>query len=231
MGRGAIGHAITSHPMGHRGPLAGLLANRMHHGLGQAPQQSHSSSMPAGQHEQQQQSEESQPQMEQQQSAPTQHGEIQHTEVEARPLVQTAPKGIEQHEQQHQQASAGQEQPARTVTSELLEPGPAAPEQTPRLGTDAIPHPESVVNQTSTSAPVVEPQRKEFGAIPEVGMPGIADHLSEAPPHHQFAQEDPNPTQPLQMSQAEFTSNAPPYRYQTAGSSTAYTPTFSYNRR
>ena len=231
MGRGLMSHALEAHPMAHRSPLSGLLANRMHQGLGQAPQQTSQAGMPAGQHQQEQHQDEGQPQMQQQQPSPTQRGEIQHTEVQSHPFVETAPTGIAQHEQQKQQSLEGQPQPARTVTSELLDPGPAAPPQTPRLGTDALPHPTNVVNETSSSAPVVEPQEKQFGAIPQVGMPGISDHLDEPPPHHQFAQEDPNPTQPLQMSQSQFTSNAPAYRYQTAGSSTAYTPTFSYNRR
>lgn len=190
--------------------------------------------MPAAQAEPQQQQQQQQEveapaETEQPQQSPVQNGTAQ--QVEPRPFVQTASKGIEQQDAMNQKNLEGQPTQARTVTSELLEPGPAAPDQTTRLGADAMPQPESVVNQTSTSAPVVQPERKEFGAIPEVAMPGIEQKLEDTPPRHQFAQEDPNPTQPLQMSQSEYTGNAPPYRYQSAGSATAFAPQFSYRRR
>jgi hypothetical protein len=233
LGGGIARRAMAARPMARRGPLAGLLANRLRGGSGGVQQQSRGSGSPAAQAEpqqqQQQQEVEAPTEMEQPQQSPVQNGTSQ--QVQPRPFVQTASKGIEQQDAMNQKNLEGQPPQARTVTSELLEPGPAAPDQAPRLGADAMPQPESVVNQTSTSAPVVQPERKEFGSIPEVAMPGIEQKLEDTPPRHQFAQEDPNPTQPLQMSQSEYTGNAPPYRYQSAGSATAFAPQFSYRRR
>jgi hypothetical protein len=231
LGGGMMRRAMAPKPMMRRSPLAGLIANRISSGRSGGGGGGSSSVSSAPQMNSQEQPPEEQPQQEQQQQVQPQQDTAQHTEVQPRPFVQTASQGIEKQDEQRQQAAEGQPQPAKPVTAELLEPGPAAPTQTPRLGTDAVPQQESVVNQTEASSPVVTPEKSQFGNIPEVGVPGIEGRMDEAPPRHQFAQEDPNPTQPLQLTQSAYTGNAPPYRYQSAGSATAFAPQYSYRRR
>lgn len=218
-----------------RRPLLGLLANRMSRS-GSSTQQS--SSAPRNQVQQQQEQQqqekkqEEQQQQEQEQAAQAEQAP-QQTAQAPPPLVEKASSDMQKVATQRQESLEQPQKPQeqRPVTAALLDDQPTAATQTPRLGSDAPPQAESLVNQTEAPTPVAMPAEDKFPNAPQLALSGLVDKISEIPDRRSFPMEDPNPSKPADTtSQAAYTQGSPSYHYQTMGSWTALTPSFSYKR-
>lgn len=120
--------------------------------------------------------------------------------------------------------------PGQTVTAGLLEEAPVFESPAPQPGEGVGPA-RQIANETDAANPVAMQEDMVFGAIPMPEEPGLNSLLDEPPERRQFAMEDPNPTRPVDTkSQARHGQAGPQYNYQTAGSWTSSTPSFSYKR-
>lgn len=120
--------------------------------------------------------------------------------------------------------------PGATATAGLLEEAPAfkAP---PAAGDEEVAPARQVANQADAMTPVAPQEDMMFGAVPMPEQSGLEGLLDESPPRRQFAMEDPNPTKPVDTkSQARYGQAGPQYSYQTAGTWTSSTPSYSYKR-
>lgn len=129
-----------------------------------------------------------------------------------------------------QPAAAPQGAPP-TATAGLLDEAPsAAPPPEPQDG-EGVADVRQVANQTEVLNPVAPQEDMMFGAVPQLEQSGLEGLLDESPQRRQFAMEDPNPTKPVDTkSQARHGQAGPQYSYQTAGSWTAATPSYSFKR-
>lgn len=140
------------------------------------------------------------------------------------PLILIGPDGSQPA------AQPQQTQQPQQVTSALLEESPVVePQAAPMEG---APEPaRQVANETEASSPVAQQADMAFGAVPQTMAPALEGLLDQDIPRRQFAAEDSNPSKPVDTkSQARHGQSGPQYNYQTAGSWTAATPTYSYRR-
>lgn len=217
------------------GLLGGLINNRSRGGSGGGATASQSRSPEQREEQQQPPTQETQATP----AAPPPEPQVGQQTAQPQPFVQKADQPIQQQAQKQEVAAQQPTEPGKPadvqgqekVTAGLLDDPPAVPQAKPTSTTEPTPVPQAVVNQTDSPSPVARPENEEFGTTPILAASGISDRLSEAPPRRDFPMEDPNPSQPVQQSQAKHTGNSPGYHYQTAGSFTAYSPSYSYRRR
>lgn len=240
LGRGIAGgmasRAFAARP---RGPLAGLLANRSRRmassrgGVGEQQDRREPEQRPEPE-QPQQAAPESQPEP----VASSQPQQSQQSQ-QPQPFVQQASQPIQETAQQQQAAAAqppspgqpAEVEPPKTATAGLLDDPPPLQEARPRSAEEPVPEPQAVVNQTESPSPVARPEQEQFGETPMLATSGILDKIGDTPQRRDFPMEDPNPSQPVQLNQARHTANSPGFHYQTAGSYTAFTPSYSYRRR
>lgn len=216
----AASSAFSRRPMG-GGPLSGLLANRgrmmaRRGGFMSGPGGASPAQAPAPQQAQRQ----GQPQQPQPQAATGQQQQIQPAGLDGTQpttLDLIAPDGTRPDSQ-------------AAVTAGLLEDAPAFGAR-PDPGPEEVAPPQQVANQTEAMTPVAPQEDQQFGAIPALLAPGLEGVIGEEPPRREFAMEDPNPTKPVDTkSQARYGQAGPQYGFQTMGSWTSLSPSYTYRR-
>lgn len=255
---GGIGRSMVARPRGlvgglvgglgrQRGGLLGGGGNSRFGGLlgglleGQSRSQSGGGGSSSGRRQPEQREEEQPPPTQQGQAVQPLPPEPQSAPPAAqpKPFVEQADQPIRETNQQQQVAAQQPVKPGEPApvekqeppTAGLLDEAPPVPDAKPTSTSEPTPEPQPVVNQTDAPAPVARPEDEQFGETPMLAASGISDRIGEAPPRRDFPMEDPNPSQPVQLSQAKHTGNSPGFHYQTAGSFTAFSPSYSYRRR